>query len=416
MCQIKIKNFGPIKDGYTEQDGWLDIKKITVLIGNQGSGKSSVAKLISTLRWLEKALYQGKITEKEATSYNRFVSTYCAYHNLRNYFDKEGKTEIEYIGIAYHIIYNNGKLRINALNTEGYLVPKIMYVPAERNFLSAVKFRNLEKLKELPLSLFTFLEELERSQNDLSDTIQLPIGNAHFEFDKLNETANIVGDGYKLKLSEASSGFQSFVPLFLVSQNLSASIHKELDATKSTLSSEEQKRIDTETINILSDRALSYEVKVAALRLLSAKFKNQCFINIVEEIEQNLFPVSQKDMLFNLLQYANENAANGLILTTHSPYIISYLSIAIQGSHLMTQLKTSADTQQLYARMEKVVPVKSVVMASDVVVYQLDNVGNIQKLANYEGIPSDKNFLNVSLADSGLLFDELLAIEEDLNK
>ena len=414
MCQIKIRNFGPIKAGYADNDGWMDIKKVTVFIGNQGSGKSSVAKLISTMRWLEKALYQGKITEKEATNYNRFVTSYCAYHNLRNYFDKEGKTEIDYIGTAFHITYSNQKLRIEALNTEGYRLPKIMYVPAERNFLSAVKFRNLEKLKELPLSLFTFLEELERSQNDLSDKIQLPIGNVHFEFDKLNETANIVGDGYKLKLSEASSGFQSFVPLFLVSQNLSESINRELDATKSKLSSEEQKRIDAETTKILSDTTLSYEVRVAALRLLSAKFKNQCFINIVEEIEQNLYPVSQKEMLFNLLQYANDTEGNGLILTTHSPYIISYLGIAIQGSHLKEKIKTSAQAKTLLERLEKIIPAKSVVAAPDVVVFQLDNAGNIQELANYEGIPSDKNYLNNSLAESGNLFDNLLEIEEDL--
>ena len=51
MSRIKIKNFGPIKEGCTENDGWIDIKKVTLFIGNQGSGKSTVAKLISTLTW-----------------------------------------------------------------------------------------------------------------------------------------------------------------------------------------------------------------------------------------------------------------------------------------------------------------------------------------------------------------------------
>jgi predicted ATPase len=414
MSEIKIKNFGPIKAGYQDNDGWMDIEKVTVFIGNQGSGKSSVAKLISTMTWLEKALYQGKIREKEAISYNRFVNTYCAYHNLKSYFDKNGKTEIEYSGSAYNIKFSEGKLTVEALNTEGYRVPKIMYVPAERNFLSAVKFRNLEKLKELPLSLFTFLEELERSQNDLSDKIKLPIGNVEFEFDKLNETANIVGDGYKLKLLEASSGFQSFVPLFLVSQNLSESINKEQDLTKSNLSSEEQKRIDLEAAKIVSDVSLSYEVKVAALRLLSSKFKNECFINIVEEIEQNLYPTSQKEMLFNLLKYVNENTDNQLILTTHSPYIINYLSIAIQGYHLMSKIVPIETSNDFLERLEKVVPLKSLIYHPFVVVYQLDNSGNITKLPDYKGIPSDENFLNKSLAEGNELFDNLLEIEEDL--
>ena len=59
MSKIKIKNFGPIQEGYKENNGWIDISKVTVFIGNQGSGKSTVAKLISTFTWIEKALVRG---------------------------------------------------------------------------------------------------------------------------------------------------------------------------------------------------------------------------------------------------------------------------------------------------------------------------------------------------------------------
>ena len=48
MSKIKIKKFGPIKGGCQNDDGWLNIEKVTVFIGSQGSGKSTVAKLIST--------------------------------------------------------------------------------------------------------------------------------------------------------------------------------------------------------------------------------------------------------------------------------------------------------------------------------------------------------------------------------
>ena len=53
MTKIRIKNFGPIKQGCPDDDGWIDIKKVSVFIGNQGSGKSCVAKLISTFTWIE---------------------------------------------------------------------------------------------------------------------------------------------------------------------------------------------------------------------------------------------------------------------------------------------------------------------------------------------------------------------------
>ena len=58
MSKIKIKNFGPVKAGLSN-DEWLDINKVTVFIGNQGSGKSTVAKVISTFTWIEKALVRG---------------------------------------------------------------------------------------------------------------------------------------------------------------------------------------------------------------------------------------------------------------------------------------------------------------------------------------------------------------------
>ena len=103
MSQIKVKNFGPIKSGFAENNGFIDIRKITVFIGNQGTGKSSIAKLISTLSWLEKQLYRGNLEIKYVKNYNRFIRTYCNYHNLNNYFLPE--TKIEYVGNAFYFYF-----------------------------------------------------------------------------------------------------------------------------------------------------------------------------------------------------------------------------------------------------------------------------------------------------------------------
>jgi predicted ATPase len=81
MSRIRIKNFGPIKEGYQEDDGWLDVKKVTVFIGNQGSGKSTVAKLISSFMWLEKALIRGD--KKAPVSYQDFIEL-IEFHRLVN--------------------------------------------------------------------------------------------------------------------------------------------------------------------------------------------------------------------------------------------------------------------------------------------------------------------------------------------
>lgn len=42
MSKIRIKKFGPIKEGSVDNDGFMDIRKVTLFIGDQGSGKSGV--------------------------------------------------------------------------------------------------------------------------------------------------------------------------------------------------------------------------------------------------------------------------------------------------------------------------------------------------------------------------------------
>ncbi len=421
MSQIKVKNFGPIKSGFTENYGFIDIRKITVFIGNQGTGKSSIAKLISIFSWLEKQLYRRNLEIKYVTSRNRFVNTYCNYQNLKNYFLPE--TEIEYLGNAFNFSFQNGKLNIDPdirqvrffypNNThKEYIVPKIMYVPAERNFFSVVK--GAEKLKRLPQSLFAFFEELERSQQELSESLTLPVGDVKLEFDKINSSLNILGQDYKLNISESSSGFQSFIPLFLVSRNIALSIGQNQDSSQSELSGEEQKRLKIEIERILSNDNLSEEVKKAALELLSSKYKNECFLNIVEEIEQNLFPKSQKDVLYKLLEFANLTEGNTLILTTHSPYIINYLTLAIKGYQVLQKILDLPNSNLLKEQLENIVPQASCVSGEDSIVYELTETGEIIKLSTYEGLPTDENYLNTFLAETNNLFDNLLEIEEQI--
>lgn len=67
------------------------------------------------------------------------------------------------------------------------------------------------------------------------------------------------------------------------------------------------------------------------LRNISSRFKYSRFVNIVEEMEQNLYPESQMNVLFDLLNDANKMDLNRLVLTTHSPYVINYLTLAAKA-------------------------------------------------------------------------------------
>ncbi|HOG57305.1 MAG TPA: AAA family ATPase [Bacteroidales bacterium] len=415
MSRIKIRNFGPIKNGFEAYEGWIDIKKVTCFIGNQGSGKSTVAKLISTFTWIEKALVRGDYNKKWFERKNKLKNQYLNYHRLENYLKVNGaeKTVIEYEGDAFSIVFENGSLVISEIQNKEYQLPQIMYVPAERNFITYVK--TPKELKLSSESFKNFLTEFDNAKNEIKGFENLPINNVGVEYDRLNDTLNLKGEGYKVKLTEASSGFQSLVPLYLVSNYLANSVKKQSETNKETMSSEELQRFKKGVEDIWSNNNLTDEQKRVALSVLSSKFNKTAFINIVEEPEQNLFPTSQWQMLQSLLKCNSMNKGNKLIVTTHSPYIINYLSIAIQGEYLEREIKKSVNKDVLLPKLYSLIPKDSLISANNAVVYQLDEKdGSIKKLETIAGIPSDKNYLNDTLVKSNMLFDSLLEIEQEL--
>lgn len=406
MSRIKIKNFGPIREGYTANEGWIDIKKVTVFIGNQGSGKSTVAKLISTLTWLEKAIVKGILLANNIGSKSQ-LKKYLSYQKLENYLKPD--SEIYYQGDSLEFRYSSGVFRVLKKDESKYQLPKIMYVPAERNFLSVVD--RPDKLKNLPATLYTFNDEYDAAKNKFSNGLELPINGTRFVYDKLNKIAHIIDSskGFKLRLSEASSGFQSTIPLFITSKYLTEELHSEEDISKKENSLEEERKLEKEVMEILTDKSLTPDVRQALLRQLSARRKPVCFINIVEEPELNLFPVSQKEILFNLTGYANKDSGNKLIMTTHSPYFINYLTLAVKAFKVKQTVKTSEALEALAG----IVPAESMINPDDLVIYQLNETnGSISKLEDYKGLPSDENYLNDNLGETNELFAQLQQIEK----
>jgi hypothetical protein len=145
------------------------------------------------------------------------------------------------------------------------------------------------------------------------------------------------------------------------------------------------------------------------LRTLSSRFKYSKYVNVVEELEQNLYPLSQKLVLFDLLRVNQTLPNNMLVMTTHSPYLISYLTIVAKAADIDT--KIPADNTVLRTRLYSIVPKASLTKAANLSIYELQD-GKSCQLNNYNGIPSDDNFLNQKMIESNDMFDELLDIEE----
>ncbi len=414
MSKIRIKNFGPIKEGFLENDGWMEVKKVTVFIGNQGSGKSTVAKVISTLTWLEKALNRGDMSNLG----NRDdFQNYFDYQSLKGYFKKD--TVIEYHGNSYSILYDNSRNHLyktennpDAKTGEGkpnaYIVPKIMYVPAERSFLSVIK--NATGVRGLPEPLFEFAEELKRGQYESKGKkIPLPINEVYYQYDKESDASFIIGKDFNINLLVASSGFQSLVPLFLVSLSLAQIIKNGSEINPDNISVDQSIRMNAQISKITSNNAFTDEEKIQKANEIRAKFQNKAFINIVEEPEQNLFPSSQRQILNSLLEFNNINEGNKLIITTHSPYLINHLTLAVKAFKVCTAVENNNSKN----KVNNIVPLNSLLDPDQLVVYELDEKnGTIVRLEDYKGIPSDENFLNDSLAETNQLFSELQEIEK----
>jgi len=98
-----------------------------------------------------------------------------------------------------------------------------------------------------------------------------------------------------------------------------------------------------------------------------------------------------------------------LVITTHSPYLLVYLTLCVEAN----RLKQKVNTDDSKSKLIEIVPLASTVDGDNLVVYQLNEInGTIEKLKNYKGLPSDENELNNGLADANEDFSKLLDLED----
>ena len=392
MSRIQIKNFGPIKSGATTTDGWIDFTKVTAFCGPQGSGKSTIVKIYSFFSWLEKVLTRGDYRESAWNNTKKFPKEFTDFHNVEEYFRPD--TVLRYQGWSYSFTWGNGRFDLAKVQKPAaeYLMPKIMYVPAERNFMSVIEA--VDKVKNIPQSLKAMTKEFLEACKNYSEGIEFPLEGFSFAYDKLNRIGKVrFKDGGEVRLSAASSGIQSMTPLFLVSEYLFNQLNEDRDASKG-MSLREYRKVLDDVFEQLSVEELPDAIRQALSQYNAAL--NKRFINIVEEPEQNLFPTSQEKLLFKLIEYAKGNDRfqdNQLVLTTHSPYIINYLRLVTLAAENLDLFLQHGD------QLHTVLTESSLINKDDVSLYETKSNGTIVRLTNDEGYVNDDNPLNNELKD-----------------
>lgn len=355
--RLIVRNFGPVKD--------IDIRfrKVTLFIGDQGTGKSCIAKLFSTFKWLEKDLLMKRHSIDYYQKDDKFLNVLAPYHRIESFV--KDATYIRYEGELYKFEYSEHSLRIAEQQLEQVTLPKIMYVPAERSILSVAENRQT-LIKELPDSCATFSDELNDAKNKYKNGYNLPFGKLHYKFNTLNNVSYIWSEGYEeepILLRNASSGIQSALPLCMVSDYLAERVHQHEDVK---LSDKEQKKLDEEVAEIMSNENYSKSVRESRLKLLSAKSSYGSFINVVEEPELNLFPQSQMDMICRLSKANGLTVQNMMVLTSHSPYLLAILNTLI-----LAGMTSEISNEDIRNSLANVLPQDYYIAPNDVAAYRL---------------------------------------------
>lgn len=354
--RLIVKSFGPVKD--------LDIlfKKVTLFIGDQGTGKSCVAKLFSMFKWTEKVLSQKKYKLSYFEQYNRFQKMLCKYHRIESFVNESSYIKFE--GDLYDFLYENGNFSVIDKNHEIKGISKVMYVPAERSIVSVAENKS-KLLKELPDSSETFSDEFVNAKKFFQNGYNLPFEGLRFEYDSLNDAGWIHGVDYKVRLINASSGIQSSLPMCIVSEYLSSKIS---DKEEVKLSKEEKDKLEKRVAEIMLNEEYSDSIKDMMIRQLSYANRYNQFINIVEEPELNLFPRSQMEVLFSLISNNANAEENMLVFTTHSPYSLAIINTMIMGAKAYANA-----TEEQRGQIEAILPVKYQINENEIAAYRLSS-------------------------------------------
>lgn len=308
MATIHIKNVGPLKD-----TGEIALNRLLLIIGKQSSGKSTFMKVLCHCRWVEKTLMvDDDSSAKDYGKDQEFLKSLMTFHRFNpDFFSSD--SYIKYDG-DYITIEQNGDeddaviTRKESFEDRRYNT-KLCFIPSERNLISAVK--NLDKTyKATDLDvLLNYLLEWDEVKDyyGTKNALRLSVArNIQYYNDGGADFIYLSQNGKKMPVFYASSGVQSAMPIEVMIDRYSAFVGE-----RASLSKHDWKQISDDTIK--------------------ANYQSVQFY--IEEPEQNLYPMSQKDLVLNVVKHMvsanrNEKARHEsiVVMTTHSPYILSVLN------------------------------------------------------------------------------------------
>lgn len=352
MRHLVIRNIGPVN----EVD--VELKKFNFFIGAQSSGKSTIAKVLSTCSWVEKEVAT-MMDEKIIANAAAFITLMVEFHKMTDYFDDSSEIHYE-TDVVSISLKGKDEFSIKLKNQKAYHREKICYIPSERNSVTLPELQGFEfGLTNLRSFLFDWYNARELYKEDNKVDI-LNLGVRYYydptETKYKDRIEHMNGKTYKIPLGSASSGLQSVVPLLIMIQHYSDVYFETYDARTSFDQDEKTRLIRSKLTssvvlkqmfgNDFNHEKRSEQVKEAnnrlhrgdpeALRLMDEFRAEVTRLTvpvktsfIVEEPEQNLYPFTQIALTDAIVELCSSERSHDCTITTHSPFILNYLNVLI---------------------------------------------------------------------------------------
>lgn len=313
---LYIEDFGPILKAE------LTIKPLMVFIGESGSGKSAILKLMSLLRWVHKRNNLRSYFIKNNLAFPQDFAKSLSFQQLleisglnefinENTFFSFAIGEYKYEGKGYQLK--------EPILKEPFSLDKVLFLSENRGVLPDIFAKNFNRDVDLPYYLedtytnFSKAMRAYRKGFEIQSTKltlledEVLEGNPYFVLGKGRNTKE-----YKLKFENASSGTKtaSFVELIVAYHT------KNYDFTE--VLENQYKRLGMGR----------FEVKE-----WNGNKKLSIFI---EEPELSLYPSAQRRLVNKLINDCFsfnklDNTTVHLAFATHSPYIINHLNLLINA-------------------------------------------------------------------------------------
>ncbi len=385
MERLIVKNFGPLKDVD------IELNRINLFIGENGSGKSVLAKIVTIL--LDFRERDEKEILKKFSDYNikffskeTFIQLYITDEllvEIKNktvflHNDLKSEIDVEKVNKIQKDIQGSFKLPkeietqlLDFLNanseqiTQGIekfkkFISQIdinkmkerfnsQYIPAERNFISLFN-RSISSIlvAEVPLPKFllSFMSEFEKAGNELKELEFLNV--KYVNGDGLDRHKVYFNDEDYLPLEFSSSGIQSALPLYLTVKYFAKKHHA----------------------------------------------------IVIEEPEQNLFPKAQAKTIKYIIEQVSYY--NSLFMMTHSPYVLSTLN------NLIMAYKVAQMSKETKEQVKELIKEEQWINPNEFSAYYLED-GIAKNIVSKRGLISDNEIDDISEEITGE-FDDLMQI------